>query len=70
MPIRTGGDPHKTQKLMTQVSRAALLRRIRCWLVVLIAGLVLSGVTAFPLERELRLLNQFFGISSQIARRP
>jgi hypothetical protein len=30
------------------------LRRIRLWLVVFMAGLVLSGVTAFPLESELR----------------
>ena len=30
--------------------------RIRFWLAALIAGLVLSGVTAFPLEGELRLL--------------
>jgi hypothetical protein len=30
------------------------LRAIRFWLAVVIAGLVLSGVTAFPLETELR----------------
>ena len=30
------------------------LRRIRVWLGIFIAGLVLSGVTAFPLESELR----------------
>jgi hypothetical protein len=29
------------------------LRRIRFWLAVFIAGLVLSGVTAFPLQFEL-----------------
>ncbi len=29
------------------------LRRIRFWLAILIGGLVLSGVTAFPLETEL-----------------
>ena len=29
------------------------LRRIRFWLAVLIAGLVLSGITAFPLQTEL-----------------
>jgi hypothetical protein len=29
------------------------LRAVRLWLVVVIAGLVLSGVTAFPLETEL-----------------
>lgn len=32
------------------------LRRIRIWLAVFIAGLVLSGATAFPLESELRWL--------------
>ena len=32
------------------------LRGIRFWLLIVIAGLVLSGVTAFPLEAELRWL--------------
>lgn len=32
------------------------LRRIRIWLAVFVAGLTLSGVTAFPLEPELRYL--------------
>jgi hypothetical protein len=32
------------------------LRRIRFWLAAFIAGLVLSGVTAFPLQSELRWL--------------
>ncbi|MFK3980699.1 hypothetical protein ACI2K4_10030 [Micromonospora sp. NPDC050397] len=32
------------------------LTRIRAWLVVFVVGLVLSGVTAFPLEAESRLL--------------
>jgi hypothetical protein len=31
-------------------------RTIRFWLLIVIAGLVLSGVTAFPLETELRWL--------------
>ena len=35
------------------------LRRIRIWLVIFMAGLVLSGVTAFPLESELRWLVWF-----------
>lgn len=30
-----------------------LLRRIRIWLAIFIAGLVLSGITAFPLRAEL-----------------
>ncbi|MFD9487568.1 hypothetical protein [Streptomyces sp. NPDC059991] len=33
--------------------RAVLVRRIRLWLVVFIVGLVLSGLTAFPLVHEL-----------------
>jgi hypothetical protein len=33
-----------------------LLRSIRIWLTVVILGLVLSGITAFPLQRELHLL--------------
>jgi hypothetical protein len=32
------------------------LRRIRIWLAVFILGLLLSGITAFPLESELRWL--------------
>jgi hypothetical protein len=33
-----------------------LLRSIRIWLAIVILGLILSGVTAFPLEHELHLL--------------
>ncbi len=32
------------------------LRRIRLWLAIFIAGLVLSGITAFPLQTELHWL--------------
>jgi hypothetical protein len=48
---------------MTQTTQTALLTRIRFWLSLFIAGLVLSGLTAFPLERELVLLNHFFGVA-------
>jgi len=37
-------------------SPATLLRHIRIWLIVFIVGLVLSGVTAFPLQAETALL--------------
>jgi hypothetical protein len=47
---------------MADISQAALLRRIRIWLVLFIVGLVLSGLTAFPLQRELVLLNHLFGV--------
>ncbi|MEV6672223.1 hypothetical protein [Streptomyces sp. NPDC051162] len=36
----------------------ALRRRIRMWLVVFIVGLVLSGLTAFPLVTEIRWLDE------------
>ncbi|MCD2464104.1 MULTISPECIES: hypothetical protein [unclassified Streptomyces] len=35
----------------------ALLTRIRVWLIVFVVCLVLSGITAFPLVTELRLLD-------------
>jgi hypothetical protein len=38
--------------------RRALERRIRIWLVVFIVGLVLSGLTAFPLVTELHWAEQ------------
>lgn len=38
------------------MSTCTHLRRIRFWLALFITGLVLSGVTAFPLEAELRWL--------------
>lgn len=41
----------------------SLLRRIRIWLSLFIIGLVLSGLTAFPLERETRLLNRVFRVA-------
>ena len=41
-----------------------LNQRIRAWLGLFIVGLVLSGLTAFPLETELRVLTKVLGISS------
>ena len=38
------------------MDRHSELRKIRFWLAVFISGLVLSGVTAFPIESELRWL--------------
>jgi hypothetical protein len=38
------------------MTSASLLRSIRIWLAIVIAGLFLSGVTAFPLQHELDLL--------------
>jgi len=46
--MTTGMDSH--------VQQGRQLRRIRTWLAIFITGLVLSGLTAFPLATELRLL--------------
>jgi hypothetical protein len=37
------------------MTSASLLRSIRRWLIIVIVGLVLSGVTAFPLQHELAI---------------
>jgi hypothetical protein len=47
---------------MAEMTKAALLSRIRFWLVLFIVGLVLSGLTAFPLQQELVTLNHLFGV--------
>jgi hypothetical protein len=43
-------------------AEAVLRRRIRAYLIVFIVGLVLSGVTAFPLVWEIGLLARLLGI--------
>jgi hypothetical protein len=49
------------------MSRAALLRRYRISLGAFITGLVLSGVTAFPLLHELELLARILGLPADAA---
>jgi hypothetical protein len=48
----------------TRASENDLLLRIRLWLTLFIVGLVLSGVTAFPLVSETESLNQLFHVSA------
>lgn len=47
---------------------ARLLRRIRLLLAFFIVALVLSGVTAFPLVHELRILNAWLGEGTALGR--
>jgi len=47
-----------------QIETTRLIRRIRIWLSLFIVGLVLSGLTAFPLERETASLNRMFGVAA------
>ncbi len=44
-----------------QTEKTRLLRQIRFLLGIFVVGLVLSGLTAFPLRWELGLLNSWFG---------
>ena len=48
---------------MASTTPDRLIRRIRFWLVLFIIGLVLSGITAFPLEHETALLNHIFHVA-------
>lgn len=48
---------------MADALQSALLVRIRIWLALFIAGLVLSGLTAFPLQRETQALDNLFNVS-------
>lgn len=52
--------------MVTQIGKDALLRRVRIWIALFVVGLVLSGITAFPLQSELRLLNAWVGVPAQI----
>ena len=49
-----GASADSSTEAAAQSAQAALLKRIRAWLIVFIIGLVLSGVTAFPLATEVR----------------
>ncbi|HEY2470779.1 MAG TPA: hypothetical protein VGI45_23500 [Terracidiphilus sp.] len=42
----------------------SVLQKTRIWLGLFILGLVLSGLTAFPLERETDLLNRVFHVAA------
>lgn len=52
---RVPGQPDDRLLLMESTEEAAkAVRRIRVWLTIVILALLVSGVTAFPLETELR----------------
>jgi hypothetical protein len=53
----TGHASHPQDKK----SKPQLLRSVRIWLSLFIAGLILSGITAFPLEQETGWLADFVG---------
>jgi hypothetical protein len=49
------------------MQQQTLLRRIRLWMVIFIVGLVLSGLTAFPLETEVSALAWGLGVKEGVA---
>jgi hypothetical protein len=49
---------------MSRDLKSALLRRIRIWIVLFIVGLILSGLTAFPLQWETAVLMRAFHVAS------
>lgn len=49
---------------MIETETSRLIRKVRYWLALFIIGLVLSGLTAFPLERETAMLNRIFGVAA------
>jgi hypothetical protein len=53
---------------MSGTNRDKLIRRIRTWLCIFVFFLVLSGLTAFPLNWELELLNDTIGEGTTIER--
>lgn len=49
------------------MDNARQIRRIRIWLGLFVAALILSGLTAFPLVWETRLLADWFGEGTHMA---
>jgi hypothetical protein len=47
------------------MTQAELIRRIRAWLLIFIAGLVISGLTAFPLESGMSVLASLLGVTAE-----
>jgi hypothetical protein len=47
---------------MAEPVQSRLLLRIRIWIVLFIVGLILSGITAFPLQSETGMLNRMFAV--------
>ena len=46
----------------SDAERAAILRRLRCVLGLFILALILSGITSFPLQRELESVAALRGL--------
>jgi hypothetical protein len=54
-PERSEGSPHSVPE-PALANETRDLRIVRLWLVIFIVGLILSGITAFPLQTETALL--------------
>jgi hypothetical protein len=56
---RSSGPAARASQSQAPKSKLQLLRSVRFWLSLFIAGLILSGITAFPLEQETAWLAEF-----------
>src|SRR6266568_3436257 len=48
---------------MDEPEQSRLLLRIRIWIFLFLVGLILSGITAFPLQTETGMLNRIFSVA-------
>lgn len=62
--LPAAAEPGVRRRGLALSEKSVVIRKIRAWLGIFIGGLVVSGLTAFPLERELALLTNILGISS------
>lgn len=60
-PTRPQAHQHPVDRHLTDLIPVVLLRRIRCLLAFMMAGLIISGVTAIPLSWEINLLQTLIG---------
>ncbi len=63
---RSASRFYNQQSVLAFLERIALITKYRVALTLFMAGLVLSGVTAFPLAWEIRLLTEGLGINTSV----
>jgi hypothetical protein len=53
--------------IRTRMTAHAAIRRFRLMMVLFIVGLLISGITAFPLLTEMKLLSSWFGLGDAVS---
>ena len=62
---RSAQERYALRKTMS-FSPEHTLRKIRCWLWLFVLGLLLSGITAFPLVSELQILDGLISADTRV----